>query len=171
MRGAVVYRVYDVNDALLYIGSAVNFAVRLATHGQRALWRARIARIATKWFPTRQEALAAETAAIKTEFPRWNIRDRSPRHPDGPLNKTYELVARYPGDVCRPMGRIGGNYFEGILIRAGRAAAWAAGVSPCREWDFIDQWRHEHFGVTQMGETASAERGSLRVASAGAAPP
>lgn len=75
---AVVYRVYDRNGALLYIGSTREINARKAIHmadhaSQIALPMQMCAdRWDTTEYPTYEEAKAAEVAAIKSEAPYLN---------------------------------------------------------------------------------------------------
>ncbi len=47
---ACVYRLYDANDALLYVGSAYDFDVRFKSHAQRKRWWPQVARKDVIWF-------------------------------------------------------------------------------------------------------------------------
>lgn len=76
---AWVYRIYDTQGRLIYVGETLNLVVRLAAHGDK-WWGTQIAKVKAKVYPNRGEAQAAERAAIKAERPRFNIkhRDASP---------------------------------------------------------------------------------------------
>lgn len=81
---AQVYRAYDAAGRLLYIGSSVCVETRLRAHERNhSYWWPFHARITRETFATEAEARAAERLAIATEHPRWNVRHRSPDHPDG----------------------------------------------------------------------------------------
>jgi hypothetical protein len=80
---AYVYRCYDASGRLLYIGSTVDTAVRFRQHERTADWWPYVARTEVEAFDSTDAALAAETRAIGTEHPRWNVKDRSPDHPEG----------------------------------------------------------------------------------------
>jgi len=75
---AVVYRVFDVEGALLYIGSTSDFgarkAVHLATHATPIAFT--IQTCVTRWettdYPDMAAAKAAEIAAIRNEAPYLN---------------------------------------------------------------------------------------------------
>lgn len=71
-RPAAVYRFYDAEGALLYIGSAYAPDVRWEEH-RRKPWATEVAKRTECWYPNRTEAYVAETAAIKSELPRHNI--------------------------------------------------------------------------------------------------
>lgn len=67
-----VYRHFDADNRLLYVGMAANPARRLSEHNSRSGWAALVATITVEWFDTRDEAVAAERAAIKRERPQHN---------------------------------------------------------------------------------------------------
>jgi DNA-binding transcriptional regulator YhcF (GntR family)/predicted GIY-YIG superfamily endonuclease len=69
-----LYRLYDSADQLLYIGIAKNPKARWRGHASSAsaTWWPRVERKEVEWFPTREVADAAETAAINTERPLYN---------------------------------------------------------------------------------------------------
>lgn len=76
---AWVYRIYDADWQLLYIGVTTNLVMRLAAHGNK-WWGYRIAKTKAQVYRTRSEAAAVEKAAIRAERPRFNVmhRDASP---------------------------------------------------------------------------------------------
>jgi excinuclease UvrABC nuclease subunit len=69
----VVYRAYDGTGRLLYVGASVRLTKRLATHRSISWWWVLVDSISTERFSTIGEALAAETEAIRTEQPAFNI--------------------------------------------------------------------------------------------------
>jgi hypothetical protein len=68
-----LYRHFDKDGALLYIGVSLSAVERLSAHNRTARWADQIARVEIERFPTRTSVLAAEEAAIKTEKPLHNI--------------------------------------------------------------------------------------------------
>ena len=75
-----VYRIYDADDRLIYIGCARSVTTRLALHTapssrSRASWgiRRRMARHTVEEHPNRAAARAAESAAIRAEQPELNV--------------------------------------------------------------------------------------------------
>jgi hypothetical protein len=67
-----LYRHFDQDGALLYVGISLNAVSCLSAH-RRSPWSNRIARIEVESHPTREAALAAELAAIRNEKPLHNI--------------------------------------------------------------------------------------------------
>lgn len=73
-KGAALYRHYDASGTLLYVGISLNTINRLSQHRDHSDWFNSITRVEMQHFPTRTEALQAETDAIRTEKPLHNIR-------------------------------------------------------------------------------------------------
>lgn len=69
-----LYRLYDADDRLLYVGISKRPAVRWAEHAidKADLWWADVVRKTVEWFETREEAETAEVRAIRTEKPEHN---------------------------------------------------------------------------------------------------
>lgn len=71
-RPSSVYRVFDIEGVLLYVGMALCPPNRISAH-RRKPWGHRIAYYSVEWFPDRETAKAAERAAIAREDPVHNI--------------------------------------------------------------------------------------------------
>lgn len=65
-----VYRFYDENDALLYVGCSLNPFSRFISHRDKP--RHLIRHIEIEWFTSRALAESAEAVAIRREKPAWN---------------------------------------------------------------------------------------------------
>jgi hypothetical protein len=72
-----LYRHFDSEGCLLYVGISLSAIARLAAHRVRSSWFNRIARVEIKRFPSREDAEAAELEAIRTEKPLHNIVGRA----------------------------------------------------------------------------------------------
>jgi excinuclease UvrABC nuclease subunit len=68
-----LYRHFDKDDRLLYVGVSLRALQRLAQHRNHAHWFEQICRVEMEQFATRQGALAAERVAIEREKPLYNI--------------------------------------------------------------------------------------------------
>lgn len=66
-----IYRIFDADDVLLYVGQTANTEVRFRDH-RRQRWCPPDARFVVTEYATRGEALAAEREAIATERPLRN---------------------------------------------------------------------------------------------------
>lgn len=67
-----LYRFFDSDNQLLYVGITHRVESRFAGHQRKKPWHL-VARIQIEQFPTREEAAQAERLAIQTEHPIWNI--------------------------------------------------------------------------------------------------
>lgn len=76
-----VYRIYDRDGALLYIGATSNLDQRMSAHARTKAWPGchpvitigeRMDRWVATEYETRSEAFAAERAAIRDECPLLN---------------------------------------------------------------------------------------------------
>jgi len=68
-----LYRHFDKDGVLLYVGVSLSVVQRLAQHRDHAHWFERITRVEMQASASRDEALAAERAAIQLERPLFNI--------------------------------------------------------------------------------------------------
>lgn len=72
-RRCCLYRHFDAEGRLLYVGVSTSLIRRLEQHGRYAHWFSSIAKITIQHFANEREALAAELDAIRTEEPMYNI--------------------------------------------------------------------------------------------------
>jgi hypothetical protein len=78
---ATLYRFYDANGQLLYVGATGRGIVRVQAHESKPWWPS-VDVAAFEHFPTLEECLAAETEAIKSEQPIHNRHHRVADPPD-----------------------------------------------------------------------------------------
>lgn len=76
-----LYRHFGPDGDLLYVGQSLAPLARNGAHLKTANWKTQISIIAIEPFATREEALAAEELAIRTEYPKHNEAHNKPRHP------------------------------------------------------------------------------------------
>ena len=67
-----LYRHFDSNGSLLYVGISLQSTSRLIGHKTSSVWFAKITTITVEQFTSRQEALLAEKSAILKEKPLYN---------------------------------------------------------------------------------------------------
>ena len=72
-RPTTVYRIYNENGQLLYVGIATTYLRRLSHHETSAEWFEQGATIRLTHYPTRGLAATAEVAATVAEKPLYNI--------------------------------------------------------------------------------------------------
>lgn len=69
----VLYRHFDAAGCLLYVGISLSAVNRLKQHVADKEWACDIATVTVQQYPTREDALDAEKAAIIAEKPLWNV--------------------------------------------------------------------------------------------------
>lgn len=72
----IVYRYFDANDRLIYVGCTRSPKQRMDQHRMGSWWHSQSVRVRLLVFPNKEYARWKETQAIATENPRWNVRDR-----------------------------------------------------------------------------------------------
>lgn len=76
-RRQVVYRCFDADGALLYIGVSGDICTRVKQHRSQTSWWHEVSRVVIRLHPNRTAAFAAEIAAIRAEHPRYNVRHKA----------------------------------------------------------------------------------------------
>lgn len=69
-----LYRYYDSEGQLLYVGITGNNTKRQSQHRRNSFWFGEVATASFEYFDDREEALEAETKAIQNEKPKHNIK-------------------------------------------------------------------------------------------------
>lgn len=67
-----LYRCFDSDERLLYVGISMSALSRLEQHKRESQWISLVAKITIESFPSRQKALEAEALAIVKERPFYN---------------------------------------------------------------------------------------------------
>ncbi|MEV6738647.1 type II toxin-antitoxin system prevent-host-death family antitoxin [Streptomyces sp. NPDC051104] len=67
-----VYRLFDEDEALLYVGVAQDPRVRFRQHRREKPWWPQVAVREVEWHDSREQALKAEADTIARELPRHN---------------------------------------------------------------------------------------------------
>lgn len=93
-----VYRHYDADGALLYVGLSRNPLKRWGQHKALALWFYDISRIEIQWFDSREDASDAEIRAVKSERPIFN----TVYNTANPQRKKVETPPPPDTDECPP---------------------------------------------------------------------
>lgn len=150
-----LYRLFDKDDALLYVGIARTWQSRMLQHAADKDWWHDVARIDVIAHPTRDAALEAERLTIMTEGPRHNIMH----------NGTGSRHRRQP-----PEAEIGYQPSLGMPLRRGQCVALGLRTGECpvglvesadEEWVSITHfnWMIELFvGKTLAFRIADVER-------------
>jgi excinuclease UvrABC nuclease subunit len=102
-----LYRYYDKDGVLLYVGISLSAAHRFSEHLRASGWASSSESMNVEWFPTRRDAEKAERDAILTEKPQYNILKTLPHQE----MKSVKLCQEH-WEMAREIG--GGNMAEGI---------------------------------------------------------
>lgn len=73
MVGGQLYRHFNAEGELLYVGISMSALIRLAGHKYESHWYDQIAMITIENYDTISEAKEAEKVAIRSENPKYNI--------------------------------------------------------------------------------------------------
>ena len=83
---AQLYRCFDAEGNLLYVGATKNVFQRIVEHKSQSYWSRYVTRVEIQHFDSRKEALAAEAVAITLENPKHNT--VTPRVPGVDFNRS-----------------------------------------------------------------------------------
>jgi len=72
MEKTALYRFYDKDKNLLYVGISKDWLFRLETHKKNKPWIQEVTDIKIAWYSRRINAELAERSAIRWEFPKYN---------------------------------------------------------------------------------------------------
>jgi predicted GIY-YIG superfamily endonuclease len=108
-----LYRHYDRNETLLYVGISANVFARIAGHKSTSKWFDDIAKITIENYESYAEVLEAEASAILSEKPLYNIKNSVVDY----RNETKDNAVLIRGaDVIRILG-VSSNRFYVMLKR------------------------------------------------------
>ena len=91
-----LYRHFDGSGRLLYVGISLSAINRLAQHRAHSEWFGKIRKVTIKAFPNREAARIAESYAIKTENPIFNLQRRQKRKTRPSCSMFVRYVAFHP---------------------------------------------------------------------------
>jgi hypothetical protein len=100
-----VYRPFNADGALLYVGITDDIATRWRDHAKVKPWWPQVVEQRAMWYPTREDALAVEGRAIETESPLYNI-NASPGPtpmPNRAIRMSDEMWMAF-GVACKSLG-------------------------------------------------------------------
>lgn len=67
-----LYRLYDADNRLLYVGITSNLKARWSAHSRDKRWWPEVAHKTIEWFETRKSAERIEKIEVEEEHPRYN---------------------------------------------------------------------------------------------------
>ncbi|MFD9248465.1 GIY-YIG nuclease family protein [Streptomyces bottropensis] len=110
--GPYVYRFYASDHQPLYIGVSTGSAMRWADHRRSSEWWPMAEYVAVSFYGLYEEALKAETAAIRAERPRFNRQGMKPRKQalikfeDGAKSIAAELHRAMPPELVSELAAL-----------------------------------------------------------------
>jgi hypothetical protein len=78
MSETMLYRFFDKNETLLYVGESLAGPPRWAEHRRNRPWWHELSDVKVEIFSTKEAAKSAEWKAIQTENPKYNIKGKRP---------------------------------------------------------------------------------------------
>lgn len=96
-----LYRFFDSDRQLLYVGLTVDPGARWSSHCKEKPWWHEVDTVKVETFPTRDLVIKAEREAIETEHPRYNIVHADSAH----LNAARECMKRLAAERALVMAR------------------------------------------------------------------
>lgn len=117
MTGTALYRLFDADGKLLYVGIADDPHRRWVQHARDKAWWPEVTKKTADWFDSRSEAGEAEIKAIREELPLHNLMYRSPlATPEGVIAMTRIRAAH---DAIAEAEREGKRIVEEARLRFG----------------------------------------------------
>lgn len=103
-----LYRMYDADNQLLYVGISTGPVKRMEQHKSEKDWFYEVRHIEIEWFENREQALLAESFAILRERPLHN----SQRPPERKLKTTPKKALKVKAYKKAPVFRLFPYQFE-----------------------------------------------------------
>ena len=103
-----LYRAFNQSNELLYIGISCSVMNRMQGHKGQSCWFKEMTTLKTEHYDTREEALTAESKAIKEEKPRYNVQGRAKKQKD--IEKNYDRII-YENDDRSELTKLYHLYF------------------------------------------------------------
>jgi predicted GIY-YIG superfamily endonuclease len=148
-----LYRLYDADDELLYVGITWNPKSRWESHATYKSWWHKVARKTVEWHEDRRTAIAAEARITAAEKPRYDDsarrsqgtpRRNAPDH-EGIQKVAEALTSRIKEDVYPPGTRLStGPVAQEYEVA--RTTASSAMHSLTKQ-GFLEHWVHGRFAV------------------------
>jgi len=165
-----LYRHFGPEDELLYVGISVNALSRLKQHASGSNWSNQIEKVTIEKFDTREDALTAETEAIKRENPKHNIaKTNKPRATHGTANSdtlnTPDAIwsSRNKPDAIVAAGEIAERRFMGEQTLSLQAAKLFLLLLQEAGSDVVDDIQHR-VPLSVLNETFHLSKTALRAA-------
>lgn len=129
---AALYRLFDAEGQLLYVGITTDPEHRWKRHAMFVQWWGLVARRTVEWLPSWPDAMAAEKRAIQSEGPRFN---GTHNHPVAPFNASeWPQITTHRGKAQALAEKIreeidAGRWLPGMRVPSCDELASATGIS------------------------------------------
>lgn len=140
MSRTALYRHYDAEGRLLYVGITDCLSARDKQHREVAAWHKDVVRSETQWCVSRQHAAALERVAIRFERPVYNVAlANSQQLPveaqefcgiAKEIEDASERLGLAPSTICERAGQ-GGRFYA--RLKSG-ARCWPGTAAKVRAW-------------------------------------
>lgn len=117
MTKTALYRHFDKDGSLLYIGVAKDLHARTSQHSDASAWFDQVSTTEVQYFASRKEALDAEAVAIRAERPKHNKQ----HNPDGDVSRLFASIGREC--LARRVG-VGLTAISNASVRDSIPASW-----------------------------------------------
>ena len=146
-----LYRTYDTSSDLLYVGISNNFGTRWKQHAKTQPWWPEVQRLTVEWYPNREDAEAAEVAAIGAEQPKYNIRHAGVRKQADPQPVSGSGTGHC--GITRDLREqiVTGALADGSVVPGEDALVAHYGVSRTTARQALDTLKHEGLIVARRG--------------------
>lgn len=141
MTPTILYRFFDADDQLLYVGVAGTATQRWEQHAKEKGWWRDVAKTTVDHHPSRPSAMAAERNALRAEKPKYNVvhndsRPHLPKH-------DFEWYC----DLCRAPVADGGGYIQSLKAMGRRWVVLHRECDPFPDdpgyWISVERYRKE----------------------------
>jgi predicted GIY-YIG superfamily endonuclease len=144
-----LYRFFDDQGALLYIGLTVNLPTRLRDHHHGKAWWQSVARMTVQRYPTRAEVVEAERLAIIAERPIHNVQHNRPKKGANPVGAAEQEDVIFSNEFV-------GSFFHSDVTRGwqGKVIESLGGgfyFVVTFSWMSGDEWTRHVVSLSEMG--------------------
>jgi hypothetical protein len=134
-----LYRFYDDEDQLLYVGISEHFPRRARQHEDEKPWFDQVVRAAVEHWPTRSAAEEAERLAIEIEQPVfnvvWNVRPKVVK-----LRWKCEQCKRWVADLCGALELVDATWGVRCQRCMTETAVYWIPIEAVRRPDGLERW-------------------------------
>lgn len=126
----MLYRFYDADNVLLYVGITMNPSQRWKSHSEEKAWWFDVATVRSQRFDSREEVLKAERQAIRSERPLHNVVHNAPPAAPKPKREVVTVKERvdWRCDECGELIANGDGFIYVLGVREAEKsdAEWKA---------------------------------------------